>query len=75
MILRHSIGIGRTLSSTSIKRDYYRGSQDSLAIRGNEELLFFRKNVLLFPAFYVCFGIIWWIMIIMWSRLIIVVEV
>lgn len=28
-------GMGRTLSSASIKRDYYRGSQDSLAIRGN----------------------------------------
>lgn len=33
--------MGRTLSSTSIKRDYYRGSQDSLAIRGNYWLLFY----------------------------------
>lgn len=33
-------GIGGQLSSNSMRRDYYRGSQDSLAIRGNLELNF-----------------------------------
>lgn len=38
------IGVG-SLSSNSMRRDYYRGSQDSLAIRGNEEshFMFFFK--------------------------------
>lgn len=39
--------MGRTLSSASIKRDYYRGSQDSLAIRGNVLILFISS-----PAYY-----------------------